>query len=268
MKIGVFGLGEAGSLIARDLAGHGFDVHAFDPADVETPPGVIRHGAPSPVAMEADLVIAVTAAGDAPEAMAQAWDHVNAGAIYADLATASPDLEIRLAEIAAEKGVLFGDVALMAPVPGRGLATPALASGSGARAYASIVNRAGGEVDVVGNEAGTASARKLLRSIVTKGLTALLIEALEASDARGDFDWMWEHLLAELSGIDEGFLGRLMSGTGKHAIRRAEEMRAAESMLKGMGLTPTMTTSTADLLDRIVSDGLPVVLERFGRERP
>lgn len=266
MKIGVFGLGEAGSLIARDLAHHGFDVHAFDPADVDTPAGVTRHNEPSPVAAQADLVIAVTAAADALEAMTQAWDHVEVGAVYADLATASPDLEVRLAGIAAEKGVLFGDIALMAPVPGRGLATPALASGSGAQAYAGIINRAGGEVEVLGSEAGIASARKLMRSIVTKGLTALLIEALEASDARGDFDWLWEHLLAELSAIDEIFLTRLMNGTGRHAVRRAEEMRAAEAMLRGMGLSPTMTASTADLFDRIVSDGLPAALERFGRE--
>ena len=43
----------------------------------------------------------------------------------------------------------FADVALMSPVPGRGLSTPALVSGSGATEFADLINERGGRVEVV-----------------------------------------------------------------------------------------------------------------------
>lgn len=256
MKIGVFGLGEAGSLIATDLALAGHEVHAFDPANIPTPQGVTRHDDPMKVAGGAPLVMGVTAAADALGAMSQAWEAVAPEAIYADLATATPELERRMAGIAAASDVLFADVALMAPVLGRGLATPALASGTGAGAYAAIVNDSGGVVEAIQGEAGVASARKLTRSVVTKGLTALLVEAMEAASARGDADWMWQHLTDELTALNETFLHRLVDGTAKHGVRRVEEMRAAGALLVELGVVPTMTRATADRLARIVAEEL------------
>src|SRR4029450_11444234 len=105
------------------------------------------------------------------------------GSVYADLSTSSPGVKRRLADIAATAaGVGFVDVALRAPVPGNGPCPPALAAGGAADAFAATMRPLGMPVEVVGPEPGQAATRKLLRSIVMKGLAQLLIEAMAAAE--------------------------------------------------------------------------------------
>lgn len=255
--VAVLGLGEAGSLIAADLSASGAEVRAFDPAYVPTPTGVTRVPDPRATVTGADIVMAITAGADSRTAMGQAWDMVGPPVIYADLATASPLLKAELAEVAASKGVPFVDVALMAPVPGRGLATPALASGTGSSRYAKTINDHGGIVEPIGDEAGLAAARKLMRSIVTKGLTALLVEAMELATASGDDRWLWSHLVAELTTMDRAFLVRLLEGTGRHSLRRLEEMETARELLMSLAVPAPMTDGVVTALRRVVDEGMP-----------
>ncbi len=257
MKITVFGLGEAGSLIARDLAEAGAEVQRYDPADVDTPDGIVRHPEPGPAVKGSTLVLAVTAAADAQKAIAQAWDEMKRGTLYADLSTAPPGLKEDLADTAALRWLPFADVALMGTVPGNGLRTPALASGPGAEQYAGIVNGFGGAVEVIGDRPGDAAGRKLLRSVVTKGLTTTLIESLEAAEAHGDHEWLWPHLVELLTNADETLLRRLLEGTPKHVDRRIVEMESAQSFLESLGVQPTMTSATVERLRRIRTDGMP-----------
>jgi 3-hydroxyisobutyrate dehydrogenase-like beta-hydroxyacid dehydrogenase len=112
------------------------------------------------------------------------------GAVYADLNTASPELKREVARLVASVGVRFADVALLGPVPARGLGTPALASGTGARAFADTFSPLGMPVDVISERAGDAAALKLLRSVFMKGLAASAIESLRAAEAAGQADWL------------------------------------------------------------------------------
>lgn len=267
MRVTVFGLGEAGSVIAADLAAAGAEVHGYDPADVVTPHGVSRHAEPGSSVKGSRLVLAATAATDAQRAIAQAWDVMKRGTVYADLSTAPPGLKEDLADTAALRGLPFADVALMGTVPGNGLATPALASGPGAETYAEIVNELGGDVEVLGDRPGQAAARKLLRSVVTKGLTTILIESLEAAEAHGDSEWLWPHLVELLTDADEELLQRLISGTPGHIDRRIVEMESAQAFLESLHVDPTMTKATVDRLHRVRREGLPgLAADREGRE--
>ena len=256
MLITVFGLGEAGSIIAAELADAGADVQGYDPADVPTPRGVTRHETPATAVMGSRLVIAATAATDAQRAIAQAWDEMRRGTVYADLSTAPPGLKQDLGDTAALRGLPFADVALMAPVPGNGLATPSLASGPGAEAYAVIVGELGGVVEVIGDRPGDAAARKLLRSVVTKGLAALVIESLEAADAHGQKEWAWEHIAGLIASADEPFVRRLIAGTPQHVDRRLVEMESARAFFEELGVGPTMTSATVESLRRIRDEGM------------
>lgn len=256
-RFAVFGLGEAGSLIAADLATAGSEVHGFDPADVATPSGVTRHVDPRGAVAGVDVVMSVTAAVDSQRAIAQAWDKIPRGAIYADLSTAPPSLKEDLHDTATLRGLRFVDVALMATVPGRGLATPAFASGVGAVSYAGIVNPLGASVEVIGAEPGQAATRKLLRSVVMKGLGSLMIEATEAAEAAGESEWFWGHIVEIISDADEALLSRLLRGTGTHATRRRQEMEATAQLLEILEVEPTMTRSTAEVLRRVEAHGLP-----------
>lgn len=251
MRVTVFGLGEAGSLIAGDLANAGAEVHGYDPADVATPDGVTRHGKPGPSVKGSTLVLAVTAAADAQEAIAQAWDEMRPGAVYADLSTAPPGRKEDLADTAGLRGLLFADVALMASVPGNGLATPALVSGPGAEDYADVIGPLGGEVEMMSARPGDAAARKLLRSVATKGLTSVLIESLAAAEARGDAEWLWTHLVEFITAADEKLMQRLIEGTPRHIDRRIAEMESARAFLESLDVDPTMTGATVEVLRRV-----------------
>jgi 3-hydroxyisobutyrate dehydrogenase-like beta-hydroxyacid dehydrogenase len=255
--IALFGLGEAGALIAGDLVAAGARVAAFDPADVPTPRGVVRRRDPGTAVHGADIVMGLTAGGDAEQALMQAVDVIETGTLYADLATTSPSLERKLAAIAQARGFPYADVALMAPVPGSGLRTPSLASGAGAARYREVVGRLGGVVTVVEGGAGRASARKLMRSVVMKGLTAVVLESLEAGAAHGDGDWLWDHIVDTVTAADAGLLRRLLDGTTPHAERRLDEMRAAEAFLVELGVSPDMTHGTVGRLERVAAEGMP-----------
>jgi 3-hydroxyisobutyrate dehydrogenase-like beta-hydroxyacid dehydrogenase len=261
LTVTVFGLGEAGSRIAGDLATAGADVNAYDPAGVETPKGVHRHPRPEDAAEAATLVMGITAAADARTALSQALGQIPPGAVYADLATSAPGLKRELAESAGGRGLEFVDVALMATVPGRGLATPALASGPGAGHYAGALNPLGARCEVIGCEPGDAATRKLLRSVVMKGLAGVVIEAVRAAEASGQQEWLWEHLVEVFSAADGSLLSRLVSGTGPHAVRRHDEMEAAATLLEELGIDPVMTRATVEGLARIPDIGVPDIPE-------
>lgn len=259
LRVAVFGLGEAGSSVSADLARRGATVHAYDPAYRATPPGVVRHDRPEGAVTDADVVLSLTAANDARDALVQALDDIPASAVYADLSTSSAALKRDLAARAERRSLRFADVALMSTVPGKGISTPQLVAGSGAARYVELLTPVGAPVTDVGPRAGDAAVRKLLRSVVMKGLAAILIEALEAGHAAGLEDWLWDHVTAEIVGGEEAFLRRLVEGTGPHAERRLHEMESAQELLEELGVEPRMTLGTVRSLGRARTVGTPRV---------
>lgn len=241
MQVAILGLGEAGSRFAADLVEAGVAVSAYDPAPVPTPLGVTRHRRPADAVAGADLVLALTASTDAARALTEVLDAMPATALYADLSTSAPSLKAELAVLAGAHRRPFVDVALMKSVPGKGWRTPALASGPGAERYASLMGRFGVPVEPLGDKAGDASTRKLLRSVMMKGLAGLVIEAMRAADAAGRSEWLWAELVAEITAADDALLTRLVRGTGIHAPRRVDEMEAAATLLDSLNVDPVMT---------------------------
>lgn len=259
MQVAVFGLGEAGSEICRDLAAAGATVAAFDPASVPTPDGIERFEDPAAAVAGAELVLAVTAGADAPAALAQARHAIRRDTIYADLSSSAPARKRELAEAAT--GLRFVDVALMSTVPGKGIATPMLAAGDGARAFAELLSRFGASVDVVGTEPGAAATRKLLRSVVVKGVAAVLIESLRAAHEADLAVATWQNVMRQLADADEAFIRRLVEGTGPHAARRRDEMAAAVELLDELGVPSAMTRATVQNLETVRAEGLPPIPE-------
>jgi 3-hydroxyisobutyrate dehydrogenase-like beta-hydroxyacid dehydrogenase len=259
VRMAVLGLGEAGGRFAADLVAAGVQVAAFDPGPVPSPDGVERCAAPEGAVKAAEVVLALTGPAEAAVVFDAVMGVLAADAIYADLTTSPPAAKAERAGLAAAGGRAFVDVALMAPVPGRGLRTPALASGPGAGDYAAVMRRLDVPIEVIDGGAGEATTRKLLRSVTMKGLAAVVIEALRAAEAAELSDWLWADLVAELTAADEGLLVRLVEGTGVHAGRRVHEMEACVSMLESLGVDPMMTRSTVEALRRVAVAGVPGV---------
>jgi 3-hydroxyisobutyrate dehydrogenase-like beta-hydroxyacid dehydrogenase len=249
LTVAVLGLGEAGGAIARDLVEAGAVVRAYDPA-VSASAGMVPTTSESDAATGADLVLSVNSSKAALDALRAG---VASASAWADLNTASPGLKRQLAETAREHDVPFADVAIMAPVPGRGLHTPMLTSGPAAARVAELLNPLGASVTTMNGPPGLAAERKLLRSVFFKGLAAAVVEALAAGRAAGCEDWLRDNITEELTRAGESTVERLVAGTHQHAVRRADEMAAATDMLTELGVEPTITAATRDLLARLAN---------------
>jgi 3-hydroxyisobutyrate dehydrogenase-like beta-hydroxyacid dehydrogenase len=250
--IGILGLGEAGSAIAADLAEAGVEVRGYDPARHAGVDGVdLVDDAPA-AARGADAVLSLNAAGAAVAAAESVASTLVAGQLFADLNTAAPAVKRAAADIVAPTGADFADVALIGPVPGNGVRTPALVSGSGAQSFARILGEVGMPVTVVGSQPGEAAARKLVRSVFAKGLAAAIGESLAAARALDVENWLYPELERTLTEADGALLRRLIESSLAHAERRSEEMAAAVAMLEELGVEPRVAAAAAAWLRSLV----------------
>lgn len=244
--VAVLGFGEAGTGIAAGLASAGAMVRGYDPI-APAPAGVEAAASDADACAGADLVLSLTTAAEAEAALAQSLDALTGAAgapVYADANTAAAGLKQRLAGMAADAGVRFADIAIMAPVPGLGYRVPMLVSGPGAQRASEILAGCGACADVVPGPAGLAATRKLLRSVFYKGMAAALIEALLAARSAGCEDWLRDHLSRELADADVSTLARLEKGSYRHALRRSHEMAAATELLSELGVPPRVSRAS------------------------
>jgi 3-hydroxyisobutyrate dehydrogenase-like beta-hydroxyacid dehydrogenase len=247
----VLGLGEAGSRLAADLASLGLEVRGYDPLPVPAPDGVELSGDPASAVTRATVVLALTTASTALAAAESAVPHLGDRALYADLSTASPAQKRELAALVERAGASFADVALLGPVPARGLGTPALASGAGAQVFADELGRLGMPVDVISDRPGDAATLKLLRSVFMKGLAASALESLRAAEATGHAEWLEREIAAV---VGEPLLERLVEGSRRHAARRVDEMGAARELLLELGVEPRIAGASAAVLAELAAE--------------
>ena len=255
VTVALLGLGEAGSIFARDLVAAGVSVRGFDPAGGDDLAGVQRAADARAAVDGSDVVLSVTAASAAIEAAGSASDGLRAGQVYADLNASGAALKRAVAEVVAPTGAQFADVALMGVVPRDGLRTPALVSGPGARAFAERLGPLGMPVEVLGEEPGAAAARKLLRSVFMKGLAASCLESLRAARAAGCEEWMRGEIVGVLERGDEELLERLVSGSARHAARRIDEVADAGELLAELGIEPRVTQAAGGWLAQLEREG-------------
>ena len=234
----------------------GATVRGYDPR-VPLPVGVTGTASDAEAAAGADLILSVNSAKEAVPALTASLDAIGPGAIWADLNTATPGVKQRLAEVGRSRGVPVTDIAMMAPVPGKGLRVPMLASGEAAGRAAATLRGYGADVEVLDGPAGLAALRKLLRSVYYKGLAASIVEALEAARAAGLEDWLRDHIADDLARADASNVARIITGTRQHAVRRGAEMAAAAEMLTDLGVQPIMADASRALHERLAAERPP-----------
>jgi 3-hydroxyisobutyrate dehydrogenase-like beta-hydroxyacid dehydrogenase len=249
--VAVLGLGEAGGRLAADLVAAGVEVRGYDPAIASPPEGVDLAADPGSAVAGSRAVLALTTGPTALAAAESALPGLDGGVVYADLNTASPALKREVAAVVARAGARFADVALLGPVPNRGLGTPVLASGPGAPAFAEVFVALGMPVEVVSARPGDAASLKLLRSVFMKGLAASVLESLHAAEAAGHASWLEGEIAAV---IGEPLLARLVEGSRRHAVRRLDELAAARELLVELGVEPRIAAASAEVLCELAAE--------------
>lgn len=244
INITLLGLGEAGRLYAEGLAGAGAQVHGYDPFVTTTSTAFQQHAKIADAVSTADVVISLVGAKAAGEVAAQALSHMRAGSVFADFNTSSPSAKRDLAAAADKVGVLFADVAVLAPVPRAGSATPLMASGNGAEGLLRALSPLNVPIESIAGEPGAAASRKLLRSIFMKGLAGLVLESVQAGREAGNEDWIRAQMAAELGPAGAALIERLISGSYAHAERREHEVQDALEYVDQLGTPGWMTAGT------------------------
>ncbi|MBN3776664.1 NAD(P)-dependent oxidoreductase [Burkholderia sp. Ac-20345] len=263
--IAFIGFGEAGSLLGGALAAQNVRVAMYDRLldDAHAARAMRNRAARMKVRVAPTLadavrdvrwiVSAVTASSDADVADAVAAC-IRPGQTFIDINSVSPALKQHGQQRIEAAGGHYVEAAVMAPVPPYGLAVPMLLGGPQAEAVAHELKALGFNARAVSARVGVASAAKMCRSVMIKGIEALTVECLGAARAYGA-DAL---VLASLRKTFDQFAtvpdlpGYLISRVAEHGRRRAAEMREVCETLREGGIAPEMSAACARVQDRFV----------------
>ncbi|MCB5425711.1 NAD(P)-dependent oxidoreductase [Altererythrobacter sp. CC-YST694] len=248
-RLSLIGFGEAGSTFARagqwSGAATGWDIHEERRALM--PECGVAPAADARAALEgAAIVLSLVTADSALPAASDYARWLSPGAIWCDMNSVSPETKRQAAAMVEEAGGRYVDVAVMAPVDPQALSVPLLIAGAAAQDATGMLNALGfANTRVVGDEVGRASAIKMIRSVMVKGLEALTAELVLAADSAGVLD----EVLASLDASEKQVswteradynLDRMIV----HGLRRAAEMQESAKTLAGLNIAPMMTDNT------------------------
>ncbi len=282
-RIALIGFGEAGGILGHDLAARRLEVNAWDilfdsPAAREAMLAKSRAAKVCPAKYLADavtntdLVISAVTAASALEVAAEAAPLLRAGQLYLDINSVSPATKQKMAEHFTKSPAHFVEAAVMAAVPPQRLKVPMLLGGPHAAAAARRLACVGLTVSVADDRVGIASAVKMCRSVVIKGLEAIAVESMFTARRYGAEDAVLKSLAATFPemGWHDKLPDYLISRVAEHGKRRAAEMREAAQAVRDAGLDPRMATAAAELQDALAKEiaaSLPdtPAAENFGK---
>jgi 3-hydroxyisobutyrate dehydrogenase-like beta-hydroxyacid dehydrogenase len=246
-NIGFVGFGEAGSTIAHGLHSAGVArILAYD-ITPKTSDIVTIVGSPQALAASSDVIFSAVTSSSALDAAKQNAPFLTSRHTYADINSVSPALKQDIERVISGTGATFVEVAVMAPVSPYGHKVPMLLGGAGAKAFADTMTPFGMRMEVLaGAKVGSAAAVKMCRSIVVKGIEALLFECVMAATTFEADDLVFASLKETWPGIDWKKLADYTSGrVVVHGERRAREMEEVAETLKAIGIDPIMAEATA-----------------------
>jgi 3-hydroxyisobutyrate dehydrogenase-like beta-hydroxyacid dehydrogenase len=138
-------------------------------------------------------------------------------------------------------------------VPPQRHRVPVLLSGDGARRLFELLSPFGMQLEVLGDQPGQASAVKMFRSLLVKGLEALLLECALGAQAYGATERVLSSMNGTLPTEDWRRLASyLLERTVLHGERRAEELRQVARTLDDAGVEPLMAEAGARRLQWLV----------------
>ena len=252
LHIAVLGLGEAGSIFANELAIMGITVSAWDPSPKRKLHESIRFAKSNADAVkDSDIVLSVNLSSVSEIVAKEVLPVLNDKKVYAEMNTSSPQQKLLIENLLQSSGVKFVDVAIMAPVPPQGIKTPLLISGNGAALLKEQLDKYDFNIELLSNKTGDASTRKLLRSIVYKGVAAVICEAMEAGKAFALEPYMREQISSVIGGND-ALINRFVEGSKKHAERRIHEMEAVTEMLRSKCIEPLLSNAAKHNLEKLL----------------
>ncbi|HEY6442609.1 MAG TPA: DUF1932 domain-containing protein [Candidatus Acidoferrales bacterium] len=264
-RVAIVGFGEAGGIIGSDLAAQGVEVSVFD---------ILLHGKETRDAMlakaraskvqakesladclrDAELVISAVTASASLEVARDSARSMRPGQIFMDINSVSPGTKRADAAQIERSGAHYVECAVMAALPPQRLKVPMLLGGKYAAGLSPRLALLGMNATAVSEKIGVASAVKMCRSVMIKGMEALAVECLFAARRYGAEDAVLASLDATYPqmGWRDKLPDYLVSRVAEHGKRRAAEMREVAESLRDVGIDPLMAEATAERQDWLV----------------
>jgi 3-hydroxyisobutyrate dehydrogenase-like beta-hydroxyacid dehydrogenase len=270
-RIAIIGFGEVGGIFGSDFVKQGIEVSVFDIllASESHRQAMLTKAQQCGVKPEntlgrclsnADLVISAVTASSTLEVARLAAPILNPQQIFLDINSVSPETK-RKASLCVEgnsgkDGARFVEAAVMAAVPGKRLQVPILLGGRHATAASDSLRTLGMNATPLSDQIGVASAVKMCRSVMIKGLEALAVECLFAARQYGAEDAVIESLAVTYPemGWNDRLPDYLISRVAEHGRRRAAELREVAQTLREVAVEPTMTLAAADRQETLASE--------------
>ncbi|MEW5913486.1 MAG: NAD(P)-binding domain-containing protein [Thermodesulfobacteriota bacterium] len=254
-RLGFIGFGELAQGLAKGLKGEGLaHIKAFDKAMTADSPasramrqaaqerGVEVAGSLQELIEGSDLIFSTVTPAAAFAVAQAAAGLLQRGQLYADLNSCTPSLKRRSqAEITAS-GADYVDVGVVGGISIQGHKIPCLLCGEAAPKLKEIMSPYGMNMELVQAPVGTAALIKMLRSVVLKGIEALMLEMFMAAQEYGLEDTMMQSIASTFNRGDfEKYSDMLMSTHGLHAARRCDETEMILETVKEVGVRPYVT---------------------------
>lgn len=255
LRVCLLGFGEVGQMLAPGLRACVGQLTAWDLkfADAASHPsraalqlGILAApDAPSAVA-DANVVISAVTAAQIGQAAQSIISRLAPDTWYLDLNSTSPGAKTAAAAIVQAAGGRFVEAAIMSPIQPRGAASPMLLGGDHAAAFQPLALQLGFTgARVMAGKLGSASAAKMCRSVLVKGLEALVLESLLSARRHGVEDAVLDSLQGLKIADWRQDARYMMSRALLHGARRAEEMREVARTVGEAGFTPHMSSAGA-----------------------
>ncbi|AXS42341.1 NAD(P)-dependent oxidoreductase [Breoghania sp. L-A4] len=265
-RIALIGFGEAGGILGADLAKvagvavAAYDIKLDDPQTASAMRAKIREaqveerGSLEALLADADIVISAVTASAARGVAQAAGPKMRAGQSFLDINSVAPETKRANAGDIEASGAAYVDVAVMAPVPPKRLGVPMLLGGASADKMAETLTNFGVNARAVSTDVGYASAIKMCRSIMIKGLEALTVECTMTARHYGVEEPVLASLQASFPGMgwDGELPDYLVSRVAEHGRRRAEELREVVVTVADSGQEPRMAPAIAAAQDALV----------------
>ncbi|MCP3730852.1 DUF1932 domain-containing protein [Sphingomonas sp. MG17] len=245
------GFGEGGQAFARPGA-HAYDRKTMIAADRPgkladyDAAGVEGHETAREALTGAGVILSLVTADQAVPAARDYAPLLDAGALWLDMNSVAPGTKREAAAAIEVAGGRYVDVGVMAPVHPAKLGVPLLVAGPHANAAAAMLRDYGfTKVRVAGPNIGDASAIKMIRSVMVKGIEALTAECVLAAERAGVRDAVLASL--DASWKEQGWTARADYNLDRmlaHGTRRAAEMEEVAKTLEELGIEPAMTHGT------------------------
>lgn len=214
---------------------------------------------------ESDIVLSTVTTMVARRVAEEVALQLRDGQIYVDLNSTSPSVKTEIKAILSSSAADFVEAAILGAVGATGARTRLLLCGKRANEVANLLNVHGLNATFYSETVGQASTFKMLRSIFSKGLEALLLELLVTARRAGIEDALWGDITSFMDGKPFDVIAdNWIRSHGTAYERRYHEMEQVLETMQELGIKPIMTEATAGLFRRSVELDLASWLQGKG----